>query len=637
MAPPYRGSIIDFIESRRILPPGSAVPGPKKISKTPALRELYNWFQCPSIREMVIRKPAQFGVTDFIVDLIVWIAENDPAPVGLFFSDERTCRKIMKTRIKPALESLGIITVKAANKAQELTSYECSLPNGFSLVVSWGSSVAATASLPFKYLFVDELDKPGYSLSKDEGGVMGRLRDRTETYPDHKIIWFSTPTVPTGRISEAFDGCEEIYDYCVTCPECGVEQPLEWGYDPQQKDQESDRKSGVTWSFGRKATKAEIRSTARYKCCGCGCLWDTKIKNRLVVFGRYLPRGSASPDGKPERIGVQLNRLASLFPGGRIDKLVTSFLDSLKSGPDELQNFINSTLGLPFEIKHIVKNEVSDVEAAQVDGLNFWDPPEASVALIISVDVQKEGFWYLIRAWDRDMTSWLIGCGFAPTEQELDELIFEKLYEKSSGQAVPVWRAGIDTGGGLHSSGESSTEYVYDWFIRHRLQGVNLYLLKGSNRVLPGKLKIGSPLEKLPSGFKVPPGVLLQIVELDTVKLKDEFFWRLEKARNGETGGAYLPRNLSADYIRHITSEEKVVDKETKRVEYRLKGKRANHLLDCEMMQLALAGPEMVGGVRLLMTTPGMPRKKREQAPNQVRKIQLQGSPWVKKKTGGWL
>ena len=627
---PFGGSIAEFIEQRRILPPGSALEGPKKISRTPALKQIYEWFRDPFIREIILRKPAQFGATDLIVDLVIWIAENDPSPVGVFFADEKTARKMMYSRFKPALESLGVIVQKAANKKQQITSFECKLPNGFHLVVSWASSIAATASISFKYMFADELDKPGYQVVGAEGSTIGRLRERTETYPDHKIILLSTPAGPRGEITQEFEASDAVFDFQVKCPLCEVEQSLEWGYDPQLKDQEAERPFGVIWEGGRRATKDQIRRTARYRCQGCGEPWTTQQKNKAVKAGRMVARPTETPVERPEKIGVQLNRLSSLFPGGRLDKLVSSFIYCLKKGPLELQNFVNSTLGLPFEIKHSVNNAESDIIAACLPDLERWTVPESAVAVVISVDVQAEGFWFVCRSWARDMTSWLMGWGFVPTEAELNELLFEKTFERPDGSIVPVWRACLDTGGGLHSSGKSSTEYVYDWFIRNRFRGIGLFLFKGSSRVLPGKLHVGKPLEKLPSGVKVPPGVLLQIVELDTVQLKDEFFWRLEKARNKETGAAYLPQDIDQDYVRQITSEEKVTTARG-RIEYKVKGSRANHLLDCEQMQLALVSPQLGGGVRIVTA----PKPKQGNNAPRAKSTTSSKGGWIKQ--GGWL
>ncbi len=151
--PPDCG-VVEWVESHRVISKGSAEPGPKKISRTPNLRAVYEWFGDYTVREITCQKPAQCGFTDLIVDLILWICDNDPSPVALFLADRETARKIMKSRIIPALTAMGRIKDTDNTRKKEATRFECSLPNGFYLIVGWGSSIAQTASMSFKYVFL---------------------------------------------------------------------------------------------------------------------------------------------------------------------------------------------------------------------------------------------------------------------------------------------------------------------------------------------------------------------------------------------------------------------------------------------------------------------------------------------------
>ena len=279
MRPPENISVVDWVEKHRILPTGSAESGPKRISRTPSIRQIYDWFQDHTIREIICQKPAQIGLTDAIVDLILWIAENDPAPTALFLADQDTARKIMKFRIVPALLAMGAVKVSNNNKDKSTTKFECSLPNGFYLMVSWGSSISQTGSMSIKYIFCDEINKPGYDVSKSEGATLGRIRERAETYADSKIILFSTPTTDTGRVTKELESCDIIADYQIPCPKCGTFQALTF--------------KQVTWEGGRKATRDMIAETARYCCVACNYLMTTAEKNRAVEHGTFINRKEA--------------------------------------------------------------------------------------------------------------------------------------------------------------------------------------------------------------------------------------------------------------------------------------------------------------------------------------------------------
>lgn len=612
--PPDDIPIAEWVEKNRRLPRGSAYEGPKRVALTSALRIIYEWFRDPFIREIVVIKSAQIGYTDLLVDLILWIACNDPAPTVLYFADQSTAKKMMAHRIKPPLVSLGLVRQKADNKTQEVTSYECHLANGFNLVVSWASSIAATAALSYKYIFCDEIDKPGYQATGTEGGALGRIRERAETYPDRKIILGSTPTLESGLIFKEIGRVNAMFDYCVPCPSCGMFQPLRW--------------VGVIWEGGSKATSKQA-SEARYKCSGCGFLWTDQQKSEAISHGKGMPRDEIP--GRLVRVGLQLNRIGSLFPGGRLESLVNDWV-SKQGDPVELQNFVNSTLGEPW--KQVVKiPAAADVLTARLEAQHQYMVPTQAVCVIMSVDTQQNGFWWRLRAWARDGTSWGMAYGFAVDWDDLDALIFRRGYEQD-GHYLPVWRVGIDSGGTTAKGiAISRTEEVYEWFRRHRGRGARVFVCKGSSRDIGTDLSMGKPLEKMPSTNKaLPPGHGLQIIELNTSRLKERFFYKLGQAQRSEEMGAYLEATCDERYANQITAEEKRIGKNGVIEWHQIRPD--NHMLDCEMMQMAMASSELFGGVAVLRPPP-LPTPETPKAPARSDAHPDSGNPWTRNLVGG--
>lgn len=610
LQPPENIPAWEWVEKHRILDRRSASePGPKRISRTPALKCLYDWFEDLKIREVVIQKPAQIGLTDVVVDLILWIAVNDPSPTALFLADADTARKILKFRIVPALKSMGLVSHQSAAKSQDVTKFEVTLRNGFYLAVSWGSSVSQTASMAFKRVFIDEVNKPGYDAVKQEGGALGRIRERTETYPDSKIFVFSSPTLDTGRITQELESCDAIFDFQVECPSCHEHQALTF--------------KNVVWEGGSKAKRDQIIKTARYKCRGCGELWTEAQRKAAVLAGATVLRDMADeeePQGNTSKIGYQLHRLVSLFKGGALPEMIRRW-NSAQDDVLELQNVINSVFGEPFVPRISAKQEDAIEQIMRCrsdDGPGIM--PEKVLCLVCGIDVQQNGFWYRLRAFLSNMTSFGVEEGFVTTWEELEAVVFRHEI------GLPkVWRAMIDTGGGREEGARiSRTEETYHWIRKNRGRGVRIFGCKGSPRALPTKIKFGTPLERTPSGKPIPGG--LQIIHVNTEAFKEALWWRIDKTNEDHTqpGCWFVHCETTEGIAGQIAAEEK---RRTRNggIEW-VKVKRENHMLDCEILCLVAVDFELRGGIRPLQMRRIM-RLREKRVQEQAAQIQEANPP----------
>jgi len=158
---------------------------------------------------------------------------------------------------------------------------------------------------------------------------------------------------------------------------------------------------------------------------------------------------------------------------------------------------------------------------------------------------------------------------------------------------MPIWRCGMDTGGGKFDSDVSMTESAY-WWIRANGQGrgCRVYACKGSARPLAGKMALGKKLDRTPSGVPLPGS--LQLIMIDTDDMKDTVYYRLGNAVNDDPQASYLHSATGADYARQILAEEKQIDEKGNQTWVQIR--QDNHLLDCEVLAHAAADPEFMGG-----------------------------------------
>jgi len=99
-------------------------------------------------------------------------------------------------------------------------------------------------------------------------------------------------------------------------------------------------------------------------------------------------------------------------------------------------------------------------------------------------------------------------------------------------------------------------------------------------------------LDKIPSGKSLPGG--LQIITLDTDKIKDMVHYRLAQAADRGTYASYLHSGVSKDYANQILAEEK--QRTNKGVETWVQIRADNHYLDCEGLCQIVVDPEWPGG-----------------------------------------
>lgn len=610
--PPEKITISQHACRYRELGKLSAITGLYSLDITPFFGPIMDRCGSQDIDEQYLCAPAQVGKTVAVVENVaIYYLHQDPSSIMVCLADEDTAKFVATEKIAPAFKDSPALT--GLYDKNLFNRKVIDTPNGGHIDFAWASSTAKTASRPERIVIADEVDKPGYYTATKEASALSRLKDRTKSYPGgyYKHIFLSTPTTEEGNIIALLDSAEIIVDWHVPCPYCGVFQPLRWsrkychGFEDYKylgEDGQVHPFGQVVWDGGRDATPAQIRKTARYECGTCGKPWTTVEKNEAVRRGHEVSRcgvivdNDALPEGV-RRVGNHINRIYSTVDSGKIEKLVADWVGVFKiRGAEQVgavQGFVNSALAEPF--KQVIDTETGSSDrilSARRDFVPQEVPPEA-VALVAFVDVQKLGFWFAVRAFARNSTSWLIHYGYLSTWDEVGNLLFDTTYPVSGSEdRMGIWRAGVDTGGGKKYQEMSMTEETYHWIRGNMGRGCFLWGTKGSSTPLPGKIRINKPLDTTPSGKALVGG--LQVVQLNTGMLKDTYHYRLAQAIKDGEQAAYLHNETGKTYVRHILAEEKRRGARGE-VTWVQTGDR-NDLLDCEAGCIALASPEWPGG-----------------------------------------
>lgn len=612
MRPPEKVTVTEWACKYRDLGQNSGVKGLYPIELTPFFRGVMDRCADPDVDQQVLMAPAQIGKTVALVENVAgYYLHQDPSSIMVVLADEDTAKYVASEKLAPMFRDSSRLSEFYDKKL--FTQKIIDTPNGGHIDLAWSSSVSKLASRPERIVIADEVDKPGYSVGRSkEASAISLLKERVKSYPAgyYKLIFLSTPTIKEGNITSMLLASDIVYDWHVPCPFCGVFQPLRWnnqycfGFDDGLYFSDSGEMKhigGVVWDGGSDATDQQILETSRYQCGSCEKKWTTADKNSAVSKGKEVPRIGSNMSGR--RIGNHINRIYSMMDSGKIENLVMEWVSLFRLPKErhyrELQGFINSALAEPFSLQRKMENSSeSQILSARVE-LTPQTVPQEATAIVAFIDCQKYEFWFCVRAFAPDFTSWLIHYGRLNTFEDVEKLLFETSYPQiGSDKRMKIWRAGIDTGG-TESSFEnvSMTEASYQ-FVRSNSKGKScrVWGTKGSSSQFAGSeiLRVGKPLEKTPSGKSIPGG--MQLILLDTHKLKIVYHARLSSAISRDEPGrpAYLHSQTGSDYAKQILAEELRVDESGREVWQRV-GKD-NHLFDCEIGCIALADPEWPGG-----------------------------------------
>jgi phage terminase large subunit GpA-like protein len=551
---------------------------------TPYLIEPMDTWQLPWIREVYLCFAPQTGKTQVAFNCMCFAIDQRPGGMMYIMPDEKVTKRISKRRIGPMFKGTPRIAALMSPRADDTTALSVQFTNGADLMMAWATSPAVLASESVLYVFGDELDKyPEFSGKESDPVSLARVR--MLAYPHtSKFLGVSTPTTENGYIVKAMEEADEIRDYQVPCPICGEYQVMVF--------------DGIIWPGNcRDPQEIQRRRLANYQCSRCGMFWDDHWRDEAVRKGRWVPRNE--PVDRPISVAFHLPSWYSPFVS--LSRIAADFLRG-QNNPTKLMAFVTQHKAEAWKQVLISKNE-EQVMAARCD-LPPQTVPEEAVALTCGVDRQKNGFWFVVRAWTAALTSWNIHYGFLATWDDVERLIFDSTYPVANkDQSMQIFRAILDTGGGKAFEDMSMTEEAYFWLIKNRGRGgVALWGGKGSSAPLPRMLNIGNEILSTPGGKKLPDGLRLVIV--DTNKSKDQFHYRLQLAAGQVTrdlpGAAFLHSGADADYAAQILAEEKQVDRRGHEIWVNAHH-RPNHLLDAECLAAACVEMEFPGGgLRLL-------------------------------------
>jgi len=573
LKPPPLRSPDQWANENRVLPKGSAEPGPFRSERTPYMLPIVRACYNPKYKKITAITSAQKGKTDSFLNVIGHRLDDDPTPILYVGPTKSNIEKVIEPRIMAMFKSAASLWKKLAKG--KLSSKTLKNIAGVTLRLGWAGSPTELASQAAGLCLVDEYDRMQASAG-GEGDVVELVDARHATYPDGRTAVTSTPTM--GNVNEKTDP-ETGLTHWEVADKDDVQSPIwklwqegsrhEWSWPcPECDEYFIPRFSLLKWP--EKSSPQKALKEAKVCCPHCGSLIGEEHKVEMNAKGVYVAPGqSVDTDGivsgpEPDNDNASFWVSGLCSPWRTFGQRAKAFLDAVRSGdPERIQAVVNTGFGELYVVKGDAPKweEVKECAAGYITG----QVPAAVRNLVAGVDVQKNRLEYVVRGFGEGLTSWQIENGelWGDTDQPEVWLQLEELLNKKW-DGLPLSKMGVDSG--------YRTNEVYDFCRKHKGLAVPT---KGHDYL--EKPYKASMVDVNVRGKTIKNGV--QLWHFNSDIFKSWVHSRVEWP-DDQPGAWFLPSDISEDFCKQIIAEQRVV-KPSGAIIW-IKVSKDNHKLDAE-------------------------------------------------------
>lgn len=524
-------------------------PGNLSFEAQPWMRGILNQLLSPYSKEVTLCCGAQLGKSTLCLLATLLLLEFRGGQMLWLLPTDKMATRAVKKRIMPLLACNPHF---AAYLPHGNYSTADSIPlKGMPIYYTGVRNPSKVASLPANVLILDEAAK-FEKIKANEADPISLAKERIKSFADSLVISASTPNVPENKFWQSYkEGTQS--KYWMPCPHCGEFMVFEWGRD------------NVQWDNGKP-------QTARIICPHCKSQIDESQRKEMMQHGEW--RDENTEARKLGKISYHLNSLYS--PYVSIAEMAQKYHDACHSltPNDDLRNFINSWLALPYE-EHVSKIYDSDITALIDPMSHKGSLPLDYKLLVMGVDIGQNQSHYVVTAIKTDGQLQVVDWGTVvnyKTENGLDGIasLFDSLtYTDNAGNVYRPDLCLIDSG--------YDTTGVYEECMRASCPGT-IIPVKGSNGRIGawGKSKIrtlpDAPFELiLFSDFQVKRALYLDAVkgrklvlpsETDDALLQGLSGQEMVKSKTGKVMWKERPSDHYGDALKYAILAHWIVSSE---------------------------------------------------------------------------
>ena len=552
--------VLEWAETSVELSPRiTETPGPYSTRLYPYVSEVLETLTNPRVNRVGLCWGSQTSKTTTFYIMLGYTIDRRPRPVLWVFPNEALCKAFSGDRWLPFCRESKTIARHIPKYGDgtinlDLFTLKKQEFKAMSMNLVGAGSAANIRSYPVSILVLDEIDVISEQTRRE---CLDRIKGRT----DYKVFQSSTPVDEFGGIWQVFNEGDRRRFY-VPCARCGKKMLFKLKNDAGELNLKWSEKAKLEdgWDLPK------VAETAFYQCEVCGGKLNDADKHEMLKSGKWVASNSTAEKGSRS---YHLNSFYS--PVISFGRMAVEYLKATETVAG-IRAFVNGWLAEPY------KPDTDTIDPEQFRALEKEGLERGDIVgkyRILSVDVQRNYFVWIVRGFDLDGTSYLIDNGTAPAFADLKSLV----------DRYSVDRAIIDTG--------YRTQEIYEEIFaeRHFWFGA-----KGWAKMpTPYRLTKIDPFTVFKKQAR-RGGSKINLLHVN----KDVWQQELLKKRSGAALNWFLYQDIDADYVRQLLSTNLVetINKRGRSVrEWAVSGKD-DHFWDCEVNALALSSAFGIGVVK---------------------------------------
>ena len=546
--------------------PYSPIPGHFKSANSPWVREAMEAMADPDIRLVSIVAPVQSSKTIGAELCLCYIVANFPGPCLWLSQTDADAKDQAEARLHKLFSECDAVKKLFPADRHKKKTQTVFFSNGMTLWVLGAHAKSNLQSRSIRWLIGDETWQwPNGHMQQAEARVtaFGWLG---------KCIFLSQGGTENDDTHRKFE-TTDMREWEFKCPKCGKYQPYKWSNIEWDKNYRDD---------GGQIDFAKVRSSVRLVCEFCKHEIADSDANRKLLnsSAKFVPQ---NPNAPTTKAGFHWNSLASMS-WGELAEMYLRAKESCRRGDLEgLKNFYQKRLALPWgDLEEDFTLDISpsgyrmgdDWESEAAVGAKgaILPPPHENKNRVrlrfLTVDVQMDHFYTVVRSWACDASSRLVYCAKLQTWEDVEILqnrfgVFPQLVFVDAGY---------------------STFEVYRNCAKHNWTA----LMGDGRRDFPHRVN-GKITQRFYSTARHPlvSDRKCRMHYWSNLGIKDTLA-RLRSNQNPDEGSTWeVPSDVPEEYLKMLDSEQRV--KKGNSWEWRQIGKRPNHYWDCEAMQVCAA------------------------------------------------
>lgn len=559
----FSGDPLDWMEANVRLP-HSARSSEFDKDMAPWLNDIIRAVTNDRVKQIIVRMPTGAGKTTFLELICPYIVANQPGPMLLIEQTDDTSKDWAESRLMPVFEACEPVARLFPQDRHQKRKSAILFPH-MALFLS-GANMSGAQGKSMRYVYCDE-------AWQFKPGILGELQKRLHDRVNRKFIVCSQGWDSSHETEELWK-LGTTHEWGTTCAACQTWR--KWSWLDIKYDEPED---GKEWNW------QALRNSVRHTCAECGHVTPNTTAGRRAMSNASSYRAEVGENAIEGNLNFTLPAWAVWW----IDwadlavEWVKANEAKRKGNTEPLKQFKQKRGAQTWTVEE--DRPVVNLMAADYSRADYADGQkiDGEVVRFLTVDVQQDHFWALVRAWRADGTSMLVWFGKVLTPDAVIDLqrrmgVRENLVFVDSGYETPMVYELCARGAKYNEQG---------WVMQSGWTALKGSKQERFSHIPPQGKKVEkffSPFVKVLSGS----GKHCRLVNWSNLIAKD----KLSHLRAAGPDVWAFPCDVGDDYMAQIVSEVKrdVVDTQTKAITQRYVAlSKNNHAWDCESMQVVAA------------------------------------------------